>query len=270
MLIDTHSHLNFNAYKNDSEEIIKNCLDDDVWMINVGSQYSTSCRAVRIAEKYLQGVYAAVGLHPDHLETKKEIEYKTKEEKFDYKKYRELALSEKVKAIGEIGLDYWCQPKNKIKQELFKEKQKNVLLKQLNLAQKLNLPVIFHCRKAHGDLLEILKSKFQNSNVKPKGVVHCFTGNWEVAQRYLEMGLYLGFNGIIFKLNLDKVIKKIPLERISIETDCPYLSPPAYQKQRNDPLSLKYIIQKIAEIKNLSYKKIAETTTENAKKLFNI
>lgn len=276
MLIDTHAHLNFNAYKDDAEEIIKSCLDNNIWMINAGSQYSTSRRAVRIAEKYPEGVYAAVGLHPAHLETKiikikddiQEIEneYETREEEYDYEKYKELALSSKVVAIGEIGLDYLYQPKNEIEQELFKAKQKEIFLKQLNLARDLNLPVIFHCRKAHQDLLEILKSQ----NVKPQGVVHCFTGSWKQAKEYLEMGFYLGFNGLIFKMNLNEVIKKIPLEGILIETDCPYLSPPAYQKERNTPLSLKYIVQKIAEIKETDAEKIIAATFQNAKNLFKI
>lgn len=276
MLIDTHAHLNFNAYKDDAEEIIKSCLDNNIWMINAGSQYSTSRRAVRIAEKYPEGVYAAVGLHPAHLETKiikikddiQEIEneYETREEEYDYEKYKELALSPKVVAIGEIGLDYLYQPKNEIEQELFKAKQKEIFLKQLNLARDLNLPVIFHCRKAHQDLLEILKSQ----NVKPQGVVHCFTGSWKQAEEYLELGLYLGFNGLIFKMNLNEVIKKIPLEGILIETDCPYLSPPAYQKERNTPLSLKYIVQKIAEIKETDAEKIIAATFQNAKNLFKI
>jgi TatD DNase family protein len=281
MLIDTHSHLNFNAYKDDVDEVIKNCLDNNVWLINVGSQYTTSRRAVRIAEKYQQGVYAAIGLHPAHLETKIiktkddvqgiEVKYETKEEEYDCEKYRELAQSPKVVAIGEIGLDYWYLPKNEIKQKLFKEKQKETFLKQLNLARELNLPVIFHCRKAHRDLQEVSDvSNFQFSNFKfqIKGVVHCFTGNWEDAQKYLKMGLYLGFNGLIFKMNLDKIIKKIPLEKILIETDCPYLSPPAYRKERNDPLSLKYIAQKIAKIKQTTVKEVAIATFQNGKNLF--
>ena len=139
MLIDTHAHLNFNGYKGDFEEVIKRTLDNNVWVINVGSQYETSKKAVEIAEKYPEGIFAAIGLHPIHLETglvkikndEEEVEVNTKEEVFDYEKYKELARSPKVVAIGEIGLDYYYRPKTKRKLELFKEKQKKALLKQL-------------------------------------------------------------------------------------------------------------------------------------------
>ncbi|MDP2967183.1 MAG: TatD family hydrolase [bacterium] len=275
MLIDTHAHLNFNAYKDDLDEVIKRSLDNKVWMINVGSQYETSKKAVKIAEQYEKGVYAAVGLHPIHLSDRifktkidqKEIEFQTREEDFDYQKYKELAQSKKVAAIGEIGLDYWYKPKTKKKLEEFKQKQKEVFLQQLELARELSLPVIFHCRMAHDVLLETLN--FQVSSFKFRGAIHCFTGNWQQAERYLEMGLYLGFNGIIFKLDLDEIIKKTPLEKILIETDCPYLTPPPMEG-RNEPLYVKYVAEKIAKIKNLSYEELSNMTTKNARKLLNI
>jgi len=239
----------------------------------VGSQYSTSKRAVEIAKNYPKGVYAAVGLHPIHLSNgifktkidKEEIEFETREEEFDYEKYKELAQSEKVVAIGEIGFDYWYKPKTKIKLDEFKNRQRETFLKQLKLSDDLNLPVMFHCRVAHADLINILESQ----NKKPRGVIHCFSGNWEEAQKYLAMGLSLGFNGIIFKLNVDEVIAKTPLERILIETDCPYLIPPP-MKGRNDPLYVKYVAERIAKIKNLSYEEISDITAENAVKLFNL
>ncbi len=246
MLIDTHAHVNFNAFKGDSAEVIKRSLENNVWLINVGSQYSTSKRAVEMAEKYPQGVWAAVGLHPIHA----------REEEFDYTKYQELAKSQKVVAIGEIGLDY------KSEYVSFKGKQKEVFLKQLDLTKALDLPVIIHCRMAHDDLIEILDSKL-------KGVIHCFTGDWYQAEKYLNMGFYLGFNGIIFKLNLDEVIEKTPFDKILVETDCPYLTP-APMEGRNEPLYVKYVAEKIAKIKGLSYEEIAKITTANAQKLFKI
>ena len=248
MLIDTHAHLNFRDFKDDWRKIIERSLAHDVWLINVGSKYETSKRAVEIAEKYKEGVYVAIGLHPIH----------SADEEFDKEKFRSLALSKKVVAIGEIGLDYYRD------YELFKEKQKEVFLKQLDLAKELNLPVIFHCRQAHKDLLEILKG------AKLQGVIHCFTGNWKEAKQYLDMGLYLGFNGIIYKLNLKEVIEKTPIKRILIETDCPYLTPPQAGTERNEPIFVKYIAQDIAKIKKLSYKEITEITTKNAKELFKI
>jgi len=262
MLIDTHAHLNFSAYKNDTNEVTQRSLKNNVWMINVGSQYSTSKKAVEIAEKYFQGVYAAIGLHPIHAQ-----------DGFKKEEYQKLAQSKKVVAIGEIGLDY------KVEYLFFKKKQKEIFLEQLDLAKKLNLPVIFHCRMAHQNLIEILKSQIQNyksqtnskfkiQNSKLRGVIHCFTGNWKEAEQYLEMGFYLGFNGIIFKLNLDEIIKKTPINKILLETDCPYLTPPEFIQQRNEPLSVKYIAEKVAKIKNLSFNEIVIKTTQNAKTLF--
>ncbi|MBU4480747.1 TatD family hydrolase, partial [Patescibacteria group bacterium] len=254
MLIDTHAHLNFSAFKDDFEEVIKRCLQNDIFVINVGTKYETSRRAVEIAQKHKTGIYAAVGLHPIHLEEHKVDEseegiksiFRTKGEEFDEQKYRDLARSKKVVAIGEVGLDYYWKPKTKKKFEAFKEKQREALLSQLNLAQELNLPVIFHCRMAHQDLIEVLKSDHspfpmdwvaqpfnkgcgEILNPKLRGVIHCYTGNWQEAKRYLEMGLYLGFNGIIFKkiegINFEEIIKNTPLDKILIETDCPYLTP---------------------------------------------
>jgi len=268
MLIDTHAHLNFNAYKEDSLKVLQRSLDNGVWMINVGSQYSTSKRAVEMAEKHSEGVYAAVGLHPIHLGTglakikgdPEEVQFQTHGESFDYEKYKELAKSKRVVAIGEIGLDY--------KQEYvsFKTKQETVLRQQMDLAKGLNLPIIFHCRMAHDDLIKILA---ENDSRDIKGVIHCFTGSWKQAQEYLGMGLYLGFNGIIFKLNLEEVIKKTPLDKILIETDCPYLTPPP-ENGRNEPVFVKYVAEKIAKTKGLGYEEVAEITTQNAKKLFKI
>jgi len=278
MLIDTHAHLNFSAYKNDVDEVIKRSLENDVWMINIGSQYETSKKTVEIAEKYSQGVYAAVGLHPIHLNTglvkmkfdEEESSFNSREEDFNYKEYKELAESERVVAIGEIGLDYYYKPKTKKKLELFKEKQKETFLEQLKLAEELNLPVVFHCRMAHDDLINILNSQFLIHNSKLEGVIHCFTGTWEQAEEYLKMGFYLGFNGIIYKLDLKEIIQKTPLDKILIETDCPYLIPPSAGIKRNEPIYVRYIAEEIAKIKNINYDQVKEKTTKNAKTLFKI
>src|SRR4030042_1838921 len=308
MMIDTHAHLNFNAYKDDADEVIRRSLDAGMEIINVGSNYATSKRAVEMAEKYERGIYASIGLHPIHLETglvkikpdKSEsiltgeeihphtttrtdpevnsegtgssfgvgVQFKTTEEFFDYDKYKRLAeSSKKVVAMGEIGLDYYYRPKTKTKLEEFKQKQKKVFSEQLNLAVELDLPVIFHCRMAHDDLLEILNSRFKIHDSRFRGVVHCFTGNWEQAQKYMEMGFSLGFNGIIFKMDLDDIIKKAPLDKILAETDCPYLTP-SPMEGRNEPLNVKYVAEKIAELKNLDVKQVPDITTKNAKELF--
>ncbi|MBL7150069.1 MAG: TatD family hydrolase [Candidatus Pacebacteria bacterium] len=296
MLIDTHAHLNFNSYRNDDDNVIRRSLDNDTWMINIGSQYETSKKAVEIAEKYPEGVYTAVGVHPIHLAEgifkvkldEEEMAFQTKNENFDYEKYKELAQSKKVVAIGEIGLDYYWRPKTKRKLEIFKQKQRTVLCQQLKLAKELNLPVIFHCRQAHQDLIELLSAQ---PEVNPqKAVAHSFVGNLDQLQKYLDFGFYIGFNGIIFKkieeikrndnkvvilphslqsFDFEENIRQTPLEKILIETDCPYLTPPP-MTGRNEPIYVKYVAEKISQIKNLNPEEIAKITTENAKNLFQI
>lgn len=280
MIIDSHTHLNFNAFLNDYQQVIERCLQENIWMINVGTKYETSKRAVEIAQEYEKGVWAAIGLHPIHLDTglvkmkidKEEIEFKSREENFDYNKYKELARSKKVVAIGEIGLDYYWKPKTKKKQELFKEKQKNALLSQLRLAKELGLPVIFHCRMAHKDLISIL---LENPDLRPsRAVAHSFVGDKQDLKKYLDFGFYIGFNGIIFKeipgVDFKEIIKITPLDKILLETDSPYLAPPPFQNKRNTPLNTKYIAEEISRIKKINFNKITEITTQNARELFSI
>jgi len=288
MLIDTHAHLNFNAFAKDRNEVIERCLDNDLWMINIGTNFETSKRAVEISKKYNQGVYATIGLHPINLDTglvkikTDKLEGKHFEKEFNYEKYKELAKSPKVVAVGEIGLDYYWKPKTKRKLALFKEKQRTVLCQQLKLAEELNLPVIFHCRMAHDDLTQtLLFADILNDRKNYQliqGVMHGFVGSLEQLKEYLKMGFYIGFNGIIFKtiegIDFEENIKNTPLERILIETDCPYLIPlPAATSReivRNEPLYVKYVAQEIAKIKNTTFEKVAEITTQNAKKLFRL
>jgi len=273
MIIDTHSHLQFAAFANDYKEVIERTLKEDIWMINVGTKYETSKNGVDLAEQYDNGVYAAIGLHPiyaaaEFVKTRTdpdEGDFLIKEQEFDAEKYRELAQSKKVVAIGEIGLDYYYKPKTTAKLHDFKEKQKKIFLQQLELAHELNLPVILHCRMAHDDVIEILKSRGEN-----RGVIHCFTGTLEQAQKYMAMGFYLGINGIIFKFNIDDVIKHAPLEKILLETDCPYLTPGPEGKKRNEPLFIKHTVQKIAELKGGDVDQVYQTTTENAQRLFRL
>lgn len=271
MIIDTHSHLSFKAYDADREDVVKRTLDQGIFCIDVGTKYETSRRAIELAEKN-EGIYAAVGMHPIHIKTdllklkmdEEEGAFQPLGEGFDKEKYRELAKSKKVVAIGEIGLDYYYRPKGAAKTEKFKQKQKEVFLQQLELAEELDLPVVIHCRVAHNDLYEILKTR------KLKGVIHCFTGNWEDAQRYIDLGFYIGINGIIYKLDLSEVIGKTPLDKILVETDCPYLTPPEAGTERNEPAFVKYVVKKISDLKGMSPEEVADKTTENAKKLFKI
>ena len=262
ILIDTHSHVNFKVYKNDGDEVIQRALDAGVWIINAGAQYSTSCRAIEYAEKYKEGVYAAVGLHPSHthpdnLKQDKDAKEESRElEVFDAGKYKKLLENPKTVAVGEIGLEYG----DNISQEA-KDKQKEVLCEQIELAQGVDKAIVFHCRKAYDDLIELLEMFnsgcahcSHSCSPKLRGVMHCFVGRLSQAEKFVEMGFHLGFNGLItYARDYDKVIKKIPLEKILLETDCPYLSPVPYRGERNEPSYIKYVAEKIAEIKGISF-----------------
>ncbi len=289
LLIDTHTHINFKPFEKDGDEVIKRALDENIWIINVGSQYSTSKRSIEYAEKYKEGVYAMVGLHPSHVykKTKKETEWEKggerEFEEFDVDEYIKLLKSPKVVAVGEIGLDYY----DDISEEE-KEKQKRVFIEQVELAQQTNKPICIHCRKAYDDLIELLtmfnygcahcphaclsrQSEAEADEPGLKGVIHCFMGRLSQAEKLIDMGFHISFNGLItYARDYDKVIKKLPLDKIVLETDAPYLTPEPHRDERNEPINVKYVAEKIAEIKGVSFKKVAEQTTKNARELFGI
>jgi TatD DNase family protein len=277
MLIDTHAHLNFNAFKNDRDRVIDQCFKNDIQLINVGSQYETSKRAVEIAEKYETGIWAAIGLHPIHAIPNQvdvnEVEpnFKSRPEEFDAEIYKTLAKSKKVVAIGEIGLDYTYT-----KTESDKRAQKESFRQQLAFAQKLNLPVIVHCREAWNDLVEIIKSetrstKLETNSMSIRGVAHFFSGSKEDAKTLIGMGFLISFTGVItFTKAYDEVIKEMPLEKLMVETDCPYVAPVPFRGQKNLPLYVKYVAERIAEIKGIGFSEVAKITTENAQALFKL
>jgi len=271
MITDTHSHLNFKAYDADREEVLKRIREAEMVCIDVGTKFETSKKAVELARAN-ENIFAAIGLHPIHIKTdlmklrmdEDEGGFAPLGEEYDKEKYRELAKNKRVVAIGEIGLDYYYKPKTKSRLQEFKDLQKKVFTQQLDLAQELNLPVIIHCRMAFSDLFEILK------NYNLQGTIHCFTGDLEEAQKFIDLGFYLGINGIIDKLDLTEVIKNIPLEKLLVETDCPYLTPRAEGDKRNEPIFVKHVIQKIADLRGISFDKVASLTAQNAKKLFGL
>ncbi len=302
-MTDTHAHLNFNTYKETSEKIIKKCIDRNIRIINVGSQYDTSARAVKIAENY-EGVYAAIGIHPIHLSRtevdEEEMHFKSREEKFDKKKYEKLLCvgthcnaPKKVAAIGEIGLDYFHIPDNMDFEEV-KEIQKQGFIEQLEFAKEVTLPVILHCRgakdnpyEAYYDILKILRKQNESSmelrKISPspplekggiRGVIHCFGGNLKIAQRFIDLGFYIGFTGIITFKNagyeLLKVVKNIPLERILVETDCPYLAPEPYRGKQCIPQYVEYTLRKVAELRGITFEEAETQTDKNANELFGI
>lgn len=276
MLIDTHAHVNFSAFKEDAEEVIKRALDKSIFFINVGSQYSTSARALKYAQKYPGKLWAAVGVHPVHLQAKsftyednnelEKTEITTSGEKVDMEKYRELARNKEVVAIGEVGLDYHhFEPEDDI--EKLKNKQKEIFTEFIDLANELGKPMAIHCWDGYDDLYEILKNK----PVKKLGVIHSFIGGYKTANKFIELGFLIGLNGVItYSDSFDRLIKEIPLEKMLVETDCPYLTPVPKKGERNEPLYVAYVVEKIAKIKQITEEKVAEITTQNAKNLFNL
>ncbi|MGD0977328.1 MAG: TatD family hydrolase [Minisyncoccia bacterium] len=267
-MIDSHCHPQFPQYDNDREEMIKRALDagvypvksgeagakqfDGVKMICVGTDLETSKQAIELAEKY-EGIWATVGLHPNDKPNFQ----------FSISDFQELLDNKKVVAIGEVGLDYYriINPA---------EKQKEIFKQFIELAIRKNLPLVIHSRDTHNDLVELLSAISSRLSSAP-GVIHSFTGSWLEAKQFIDLGFYIGLNGIItFSDDYAEMVSQIPLEKILLETDAPYLAPPPFRGKRNEPLFVKYVAQKIAEIKNESIEKIIEITTKNAKKLFKI
>lgn len=278
MFIDTHSHVNFDAFCADADQVIKRALDDDVWVILVGTDRKTSKKAISLANKYQEGVYAAVGLHPVHLDSGtiigEDYKFNPRFEEFSNNVYEELAKFEKTVAIGEIGLDYYHLPDGDI--EIAKKKQKEVFLAQLQIARAQDLPVIIHCREAHIDMINVIES-FRRENramfprSKPWGAVHCFGESEDIAWKYFNLGLLISFTGnITFGNNMDGLIRRIPSNKFMIETDAPYLTPEPFRGKRNEPVLVKGVADKIAKVKNLSLDRVAEFTTQNARTLFGI
>lgn len=264
MIIDSHAHLNFEDFQSDWSQVIANCQKEKVWLINVGSQLATSKKAVEIAKNYEKGVYAAVGLHPIHVSGSN-----FQPEAFNIDDYRDLIKnSKKVVAVGETGLDFYHDTKNI-------DNQKKAFTKHLNLAKEFDLPVILHARNsqdgkkdAYQEILKILKQ--ENFS---RGVIHCYGGTIDEAKEFLDLGFYVGFTGVITFPKTDElaeIIKEVPLERILVETDCPYLAPVPHRGERNRPEYVKFVAQKIAEIRQMEYNKIEKQTIENTIKLFNL
>lgn len=268
MIIDSHAHLNFQDFENDWQEVIADCQKENVWLINVGSQLETSKKAIEIANRYDQGVYAAVGLHPIHVEGSS-----FHPEEFSNQNFSDLIKSsKKVVAIGETGLDFYHDNKNR-------DNQKKIFSKHLSLAKDFNLPLILHGRNskdgkdsAYEEILEILARK-QYGDKKIRGVIHCFGGEIKQAKAFLDLGFYIGFTGVITFPKTEAlagIIKVLPLEKILIETDSPYLAPAPFRSQRNIPPYVKFVAAEIAKIKKIGYNKVVRQTGENAINLFNL
>lgn len=314
MLVDTHAHINFRAYKEDAKETIDRALLEDTWVVNIGSQIDTSRQAVELANQFEKGVYAVVGLHPEHTHSQfvdeEETHFQTREETFDYDMYKKLAQDPKVVGIGECGLDYYrlsSQEDDPLVGEI-KNKQKDAFRAQVKLALELNKSLVVHSRPAKhneelfDDILAILDEQFfyrrHSEGVQPteesqtgakilhpsdalgvqdyaslRFVLHSFTGSPTALQKFLDRGAFVSFNGIITfdkTGNMEKLVQMVPMEKLLLETDCPYLTPVPFRGKRNEPAYVSYVAQKVAENKGLAIETVAEITSNNAKDFFKL
>ncbi|MDD6382581.1 MAG: TatD family hydrolase [Selenomonadaceae bacterium] len=252
-LVDTHTHLNDGKFAADCDAVIERARAAGVTrMINMGDTLASSEQAVRLAEQH-EGLYAGVGIHPEEA-----FEMTAREDDI----LAAWAKQPEVVAIGEIGLDYYWE-KDPDRRRL----QQRIFIRQLDLARQLHLPVCIHDRDAHGDTLSILKREGQGL----RGVLHCYSGSPEMAREFLKLGWYLGVDGpLTFKnaAKLPEVVKAMPLERLLIETDAPYMAPVPMRGKRNEPAFVRFVAEKVAELRGCSLAEIAQVTTRNAEDLY--
>ena len=255
MYIDSHVHLDDSRFDLDRDNLIRTLKDNKVELvINIGQDEESRERTVELAHIY-ENKYAVVGVHPHSA---KDLEGR------DLSSIIKMLENDKVVAIGEIGLDYYYDnsPRD-IQKKWFKE--------QINLALRLNKPVVIHSRDADKDTFDIIKSGVEEGGLT--GVMHCYSGSVELAKEYLKLGFYISLGGPVTFKNArvpKEVAKEVALDRLLIETDCPYLSPEPYRGKRNEPMFVSYVAEEIAKIKGISIEEVAEVTTKNAKKLFGI
>ena len=251
MIIDSHAHYDDEAFEEDRDNLLQSMQSNGIEkIINVGANIKGSRASIALSEQY-PFIYAAVGVHPSDTE-------ELNEEKMAWLK--EVSKKEKVVAIGEIGLDYyWSEPDREI--------QKKWFIRQMELAQEVNLPVIIHSRDAAQDTVEILKQFPAN------GVIHCYSYSKEMAQEYIKMGFYIGVGGVVTFKNakkLKEVVENIPLTSIVLETDCPYMAPEPNRGKRNNSAYIRYVAEKIAELKGITYEEVVEQTEKNARDMYRL
>ena len=251
VIFDAHAHYDDDKFDQDREELLCSMKDKNVGcIVNAAVDLETSSWAINYADKY-SFMYATVGIHPECAN----------EAPQDYiSRLEELAKQNKVVAIGEIGLDYYWD-------EVPRDVQKKVFIQQIELAKKLNLPVVIHDRDAHGDTMDILRQ------YKPKGLVHCFSGSVEMCKEVVKLGMSISLGGVVTFKNARhsvEVARYIPIDRLLLETDAPYLTPVPFRGKRNDSSMIKFVAMKIADIKDITVDEVLRITTENACRLYNI
>ena len=254
MLIDSHSHLEMPEFKKDLEEVIQRASASGVgYIFTVGTEEKDWGKALDIAHSY-PSIYAILGVHPHNA---KEIDHET------YSTLRKLCQDEKVKAYGEIGLDFFRNhsPRD-VQLKRFRE--------QIGLAKELGLPMVVHDREAHKETMEILKSEKAE---QCGGIIHCFSGDYEMAKVCIDLGFYISVSGSITFKNAEgfrEMVKRIPLEVLLVETDAPFLTPEPFRGKRNEPAYVQYTARKMADVKKVSFEKVAEVTTENALRAYKL
>ena len=254
MLFDTHVHLNDEQFNEDLQEVIERAKEVGIsYMVVVGFNRPTIERAISLVKEY-DFLYASIGWHPvDAIDMTDE----------DLAWIEEMAANPKVVALGEMGLDYhWDKSPHEVQKEVFR--------RQISLAKKLKLPIIIHNRDATEDVVQILR---EENAEEVGGIMHCFSGSAETAKECIEMNFHISLGGPVTFKNAKKpkrVAIEVPLDRLLIETDCPYLAPHPYRGKRNEPAYVKLVAEQVAELKEISFEEVAQKTTENAKKLFGI
>ena len=253
MIFESHAHYDSEQFDEDRDELLRSMPENGVGtIVNSGANWDSVTEVVELAQKY-PFVYAAVGMHPDEVGD-------LNEERFEYLKSQ--CQKDKVVAVGEIGLDYYWDNESH-------DVQKKWFIKQLDLARELDLPVIIHSREAAADTLEIMKEHGKGL----RGVIHCFSYSIELAREYVKMGFYIGIGGVVTFKNgkkLKEIAAEIPLDRILLETDCPYLAPVPFRGKRNCSAYISYVAEEIADLKGIAYEEVVAQTEENGKKLFGI
>lgn len=275
---DSHTHMQFAAYDKDRDDLMKQTLEEEVGMINVGTNLKTSKDALSLANKYSdKPVFGTAGLHPTHTysdyqDSSEVNDGSGKEESFKYEEYKEIAKEDKIIAVGECGLDYFRVEKSEKKK--VEKLQKQALIKQIGLAEEMDLPLMVHCRpkagtdKAYKELIDVMGAEANNLKT---AVIHFFVGSKDTAKEFLDLGFNFTFGGVItFAREYDDVIDYIPLERIMLETDAPYVTPTPHRGKRNEPRFVKEVYKKMAELKKLDIKDLKQQMIENNERVFNI
>jgi len=275
MFFDSHTHLNLSAFDKDRKEVIEKTLEQGVFMINIGTCYETSKKAVKIAQQY-KSCWATVGLHPSHTIPmkidKSELEVNNivniSEAEIFNGQFEDLLKQSRVVAVGECGLDYsYLKDFSEIDKTKYKKIQEEEFRKQIQSAKRFNLPLSLHVRDLYEEALAIL----EDEGYVGDAVFHFFTGRRDQAKKILQNGFHLGFSGVItYSEIMHGIIEDTPLERILIETDAPYVAPVPYRGNRNEPIYVKEMAKKIAQIKKLPLKKIEEVTFRNTKNFFRL